>query len=135
MQGLSSKGCERISSCFRELGRLGLEARSVDRITQQWVTDMGEVDADLVGPAGLQFAGEQARDRLAVGSRKSLKLLPVGYGLAAICPHCHLVAGVGMAAERLVDGAAGAVRGAPYKGEIATPHRPGAAVVCELARQ
>src|SRR5262245_16532342 len=97
MQRLSSKGCERISGCFRELGRFGLEARPVDRITHQWVTNMGEMDADLVGPASLQVAGEQARDWFGVGPRKGLEFLPVGDGLAAIGPHRHLVAGMGMA--------------------------------------
>src|SRR6476646_1632296 len=115
MQGLSSKGCERISGCFREPRGLGLEARPVDRIAHQRVADMGEMDADLVGPAGLQLAGHEACDRLAVGPRKGLELLPMGDGLPAILPHCHLVARMGMAAERLVDGAAGAVRSAPHK--------------------
>src|SRR5262247_1314105 len=109
MQSLSSKGCERISGCFREPGGFGLETRSVDRIAHQRVADMGEMDTDLVGPAGLQLAAQEARDRLAVGSRKGLELLPMGNGVAAIGAHGHLVAGVGMAAERLVDGAAGAV--------------------------
>src|SRR6266571_9295257 len=132
MQGLSSKGCERISGCFREPGGLGLEARPVDRITHQRVADMGKMNADLVGPAGLQLAGHEACDRLAVGPRKGLELLPMGNGLAAIGPHRHLVAGVRMAAERLVDGAAGAVWGTPHKRKVAAPHYPGAAVIGEL---
>src|SRR5690349_1920928 len=90
MQGLSSKGCERVSSCCRQPGGLGLEARPVDRITHQGVADRGEVDSDLVGPPGLQLTGEKARDRLAVGPREGLKLLPMGNGLAAILPHRHL---------------------------------------------
>src|SRR5438270_6503933 len=101
MQGLSSKGCERISSRFREPGGLGLEARPVDRITHQRMAHMGEMDADLVSPAGLQLTGQQACDRLAVGARKGLESLPMGNGLAACGPHCHLVAGLRMTSERL----------------------------------
>src|SRR4051812_46304703 len=126
MQSLSSKGYERISGCFCEPGSLGLEARPIDRIAHQRMADMGEMDADLMGPASLQLAGQETCDRLAVGPRKGLEPLPMGNRVAAVLAHRHLVAGVGMAAERLVDGAAGAVRSTPHKGQVAAPHRPGA---------
>ena len=78
MQGLSSKGLDRLGRLRRQKGGLGAEARAVDRIADQGVADMGQMDPDLVGAAGLQPAGQQARDRLAVGSRDSAPAPPNG---------------------------------------------------------
>ena len=96
---------------------------------------MGEMDTDLMRSPGFELAGEEARHRLAVGTWEGLKLLPMGHGFAAVGPHRHLVARMRVPADRLVDGAAGPIGGAPHKGKIAAPHRAGAAVVGELPRQ
>ena len=68
MQGLSAKGLQRLARPPAQLRRLGLEARAVDVVAQQRMADMGQMHPDLVGAAGFQPAGEQARDRLAVGA-------------------------------------------------------------------
>ncbi len=75
------------------------------------------------------------RHRLAVRPLESLDDLPVGDRVAAAFAHRHLVPGMRMAVDRRVDGAAGAVRHPPDKGEIATSHLAGPAVVGELRRQ
>ena len=43
-----------------QLGRLALEARAIDGVAEQGMADMGEMDADLVGSARLQPAGNEA---------------------------------------------------------------------------
>ena len=43
------------------IGRLGAFAGAVELIAQDRVADLGQVDPDLVGPPGLQPAGQQAR--------------------------------------------------------------------------
>src|SRR5882672_8649666 len=106
MQGLSAKGLEGESGVRPKVGRLGLEARPVDLVTQERVTDRGEVNTDLMGAPGLEPAGQQAGHRRAVGSLISLDELPMRYRLAAAFTHRHLVAGTGAAVDRLVDGAA-----------------------------
>src|SRR5215470_3347903 len=107
MQSLSAKGLERIGGRLGQPGGLRLEARPVDLIPHQRVADMGEVDPDLVRPPGFELAGEEARDWLAVGARKGLKLLPMRHGFAAVSAHRHLVARMRVPTDRLVDGAAG----------------------------
>ncbi len=73
---------------------------------------MGQMDPDLVGAAGLQAAGEQAGDRLAVGAGVALQHLPMGDRRAAAFAHGELVArhaGGGRAAASIVPfGRAGA---------------------------
>src|SRR5262245_59440250 len=93
------------------------------------------MDPDLVGPAGFEPAGEEARNRLAVGAGVALEHLPMGHCLAAVAAHRHLVACAGVAAERLVDGSSRSVGGAPDEGKIAALERPVAAMVGELARE
>src|SRR6476469_1683443 len=98
MQGLSSKGGERSGRRLWKPRRLGLEAGSIDRVAHERMTQMGEMDSDLVGTAGFEPAGEQARDRFAVGALIHFEPLPVRDGLASIRPHRHLVAGMRMPA-------------------------------------
>ena len=136
MQGLLSKSRE---GCLRRLGqagRLGLEARAVDIVADQRMADMGHMDADLVRAAGLQPAVEQARDRLAVRSRRSVSST-CQWVIASRPPArtATLVARSRVAAERRVDGALRAVGRAPDEGQIAALQRPGAAMVGELGGQ
>ena len=61
------------------------------------------MDADLVGAAGFQPAGQQARDRLAVGARVAFQHLPMGDGFAAALrapPSCRGRGGGGRSARR-----------------------------------
>src|SRR5262245_13455037 len=125
MQGLSAKGFERGSGRGREVIRLGLEPGSVDVVAEQGVADRGKVDADLMGAASLQPAGQEARDWLAVGATIPLKGFPVRDRLAAALADRHLVAGAGVAVDRLVDGATRPLGGAPDERQITAPQRPG----------
>ena len=59
----------------------------------------------------------------------------MGDGLAAALAHRHFLPRMRMAVDRRIDGAARPVRHAPDEGEIAAPHRAGAAVVGELRGQ
>ena len=77
----------------------------------------------------------QTRDRLAVGSEISFEDLPVGDRLAAAFAHRHLVPGLGMPVDRLVDGALRPVGDAPDESEIAAPQRALAPVIGKLGRQ
>ena len=87
----------------RQQRRLGLEAGPVDVVAEQRMADMGEMHPDLVGAAGLQPAGEQARDRLAVGSGVDFQPLPVGdrpRARPAAPPACRAPWGGGRSARR-----------------------------------
>ena len=66
---LPAKSRQRFPGVFRQKRGLGLEAGPVDGIAQERMADMGEMDPDLVGPPGLEPAGEEGGDRLSVGSR------------------------------------------------------------------
>src|SRR5581483_475559 len=103
MQGLSSKTFQRRARFRREAGRLGLEAGRVSLVAEDRVADMREVDADLVRAAGVEAAFDQARYRLAVGSRVALEHLPMRDGLAPAFADCAFVARLRMAVERRVD--------------------------------
>src|ERR1043166_6919811 len=118
MEGLPPEGGQRRLRLRAELAGLGLEMRAVDGIPQKGVADMGQMHPDLVGPPGLEPAGEQRSHRLAVAAVEDLAHLPMGDRLAAALAHRHLLARKGMAVDRRVDGAALAVGYAPDKGEI-----------------
>src|SRR5689334_1130466 len=100
MEGLSAKGREGVARSRREVRRLGLEAGGVDLIAEQGMADMGQMDPDLVGAAGLQLAGEEARDRPRRPARMAgrqpagvaLQHLPMGDRLAAALAYRLLVA-------------------------------------------
>src|SRR5713226_4365342 len=110
MQSLSAKGLQGGLGVWAEPAGFGLESGAVGGIAQ-----------DLMGAAGLQGAGEQAGDRLAVAAGKAFQQLPMGDRIAAAGAHGALVAGVRMAVERGVDATFRAVRRAPDEGEIASP--------------
>src|SRR5688500_10657964 len=96
---------------------------------------MREMHPNLVGAPGFQAAGEQARERLAVGAAVFSQELPVGYRLATAGPDRLLVARLGVAVERSVDCAPRPLRRAPHEGEIGALQRSGAAVIGELGRK
>src|SRR5689334_7939361 len=118
-----------------ELIRLGLEMRAIDGIAEEGMASMGEVDPDLMGPAGLELAGQEARHRLSVLAVESFPHLIMGHGLAAALAHGHLLAGLRMPVDRRIDRAAMTVRDAPGEGEIAAPHLAGPAMIGELRRE
>src|SRR5438132_862023 len=83
MQRLASKGRQRGLAFGAEMAGLGLEMRAINGISHQGMTNMGQMHPDLMGPAGLEPAGEKAGDRLAVASGKRLLDLPMRDRLAA----------------------------------------------------
>ena len=72
MERLAVEGDERGLCFLSEMAGLGLEVRAVDGIAHQRMADMGEVHPDLMSPSGLEPAGEQRGDRLAVAPLKHL---------------------------------------------------------------
>lgn len=135
MEGLPAKSGKRRLALRTELAGLGLETGAVNVVAEQRMAEMGEVDADLVGAAGLELTGEQGGDRLAVLTREALDHPPMGHGVTAALAHRHFLSGVRMPVDRLIDGAAFPVRHAPDKGHVAAAHLAGAAMVGELRRQ
>ncbi len=57
VQGLSAKTGKGRLGRLRQKRRFGAESGPVDRITQERMPDRGQMDANLVGPAGLKPAG------------------------------------------------------------------------------
>ena len=77
MQGLSAKALECLVCRWRQQPGFGLEAGSIDIVTQQRMAGCGEVNADLMGPSGLEPAGEEAR------RSEGLDHAPMGDGVTA----------------------------------------------------
>ena len=92
------------------------------------------MDSDLVGAPGLQFAGDQARDWLAltVGA-EFFQQSPMGDRLAAarLRHDRHFFALDRVAPERRIDGPARAFRRAPADRQIFAGQRQAAAVISE----
>src|SRR5258708_28288047 len=105
----------------------GLEMRAIDAVAQQGMADMGEMHPDLMGAAGLELAGQQCCDRLAVAPIEGFLNFPMGNGLAAALAHPHFLPGVGMPVDRRIGGAALTVRQGPYPCRLSPPPRPRAA--------
>src|SRR5262249_15694432 len=117
MERLAIKIGERLTSGGAEQSRLGLEPRPIDAVPEQRAADMGKMDPDLMGPAGLEPAGQKARHRVTSGTLVPLDDLPVCHRVPAALPDCHLVAGVGVAGDWRLDAALWPVRRAPPEGE------------------
>src|SRR5512136_2485556 len=119
MQGLSSKSFQRSMGLRPQSAGFGLESGAVGRVAENRVPDMSQMHPDLVSTSRFQCAGQKARDRLAVGTRKTLKHVPISDGRPATIAHRLLVACMGVAAERRIDCALGAIRCAPDQSEVA----------------
>src|SRR5918999_1744613 len=83
--------------------------------------DMRQMHPDLVGPSGLQPAGEKARHRLAMGPGETLQHLPMRYRLTPAWPHRPLVADMRVAIQRGINRAFRPVRRTPDESQIAAP--------------
>src|SRR5664279_1992040 len=132
MQGLSAKSRQGGLRLGAEEAGFGLEAGAIGGVAQDRMADMGQVDTDLVGAAGFQRAGQEARDRLAIAPVEGLQKLPMSDGLAAALAHRPLLAVMRIAVERGFDGALRPVGRAPDESKVAAAHRAGAAMVGEL---
>ncbi len=96
---------------------------------------MGKVNPDLMGPSGLELAGEQHRDRLAAGAVERLLDFP---WVIASRPPCRTAIFSRACGWRSIGASMVPrlpVRHVPGEGQVAAPHRPGAAVVGELLGQ
>src|SRR5258708_17816141 len=101
---------------------LGFERGGIGAVAKRGMTDMSEVHADLMGAPGLELAGQERRDRLAVTPVEGFLDLPMGNGLAAAFAHRHFLPGMRMPVDRRVHSAALAVGHAPYECQVAAPH-------------
>src|SRR5215208_8366386 len=132
MEGLSAKIPKGLPGGGGQKGRFRLESGTIDVVAQERVATMGQMNANLMGAAGLQPTCEQARNRAAVLALIALEDLPMGDRLPAAGAYRPAVAGTCMAVDRGINGALGPVRHAPDEGEIAARERAAAAVVGEL---
>src|SRR6516164_35533 len=99
--------------------------RTIDGVAEQRMADMGKVHPDLVGAPGLEPAGEQRSDRLAVGPGEGLPHLIMSDGLPPALPHRHLLPRMGMAVDRRIDRALDPAGRAPGESEVAAFHLAG----------
>src|SRR3954468_6936635 len=134
MQGLSCKGIKGLACVFGQQDGLGPETRPVGVVAEQRMPDMGQMHPDLMRPPGLQPAGGQGGDRFAVVSVVFLKQFPVCNGLTPILPDSLLVACVGVAAERRLDGPLRPVRRAPDESQVLAFEVAGSPMIGKLAR-
>src|SRR5450432_3565062 len=99
VQSLPAKPGERRPTGVRQLRGLAFEAGAIDGIADDRVADMGEMDADLMGPAGFQPAGNEADH-----AERRLQP-PMGHRVATalLRDDGHFLALARMAPERRVD--------------------------------
>src|SRR4051794_2346654 len=135
VQGLSAKSCQRFACVFRQQGGLGFEAGAIRVVAEQGMTDVGEMDADLVGPAGLEPTSEEGGDRFAVGSDVGFEEPPMRDRLSAAFAHSLFVPSLGVTLERSIDRASGPAWAPPNKGQIFALECAIPAMVGKLARQ
>src|SRR5215471_7068636 len=119
MQGLSAKTPERLAGSRGEVSSLRAEARAVDVVPHDWVSDRSQMHANLMSATGFQSTFDQARDLVSVGPTEGLDDLPVGQRFAPAFAHRHLVTRVRVPVDRLVDDALGPVGHPPSEGEVA----------------
>src|SRR6476620_8556321 len=135
MQSLSAKSCQGVAGLWSKQARLGPESGAVCGVPEDWMPQMRQMHADLVGAPGLQGAGEQAGARgLGAGRGETLKHLPMGDGRTPVAADRLFVTRLRVAAERSVNRAFRLSRCAPDDCEIAAPERA-FAFFGELLRQ
>src|ERR1044072_5494118 len=125
MQGLSAKGSQGVAGLRSKETRLGPESGAVGGVAPNWMPQMRQVHADLMGAPGFEGAGEHARDR-GLGARgdKTIKKLPMGDGGTPIAADCLFVPRLRVTAQRRVDCAFRLSLRAPDDCKIAAPERP-----------
>ena len=124
-------GCTNDNSAACRNGRVSPSvgaAIAVHRVADQRVADGGEVDADLVGPAGLQRARQPGQIG---GDVVALDQPVLGAGRAAVGDDRHLQRVGRIASDRGVDDAVGGLGVTPHDRVVATTSR----VVSELCDQ
>ena len=63
VQRLTGEGIDNGAGFIRQFAGFGSEPAGISRIADQRMADMGHVDADLVGAAGFELAGQQRGNR------------------------------------------------------------------------
>src|SRR6516165_12687866 len=112
------------------------------------MTERGQMDPNLMGPAGFEPADQETCHCLGpvrasllgvrprrLGGAVALQHLPECYGLASALAHRHAVARPRIAVDRAIDPPVRAVGRTPGEGEIAALERPGAAAVIGKLRR
>src|SRR5580765_2716436 len=116
MESLPAQCSQRRLALGPEMAGLGLEVGAIDSVAHQGMADMGEVHPDLMGPPGLELAGQKRGDRFAVTALISRLQLPMRDRLAAAFADRHLFAGIRMPVNRRVYRAALTVGYPPDEG-------------------
>src|SRR5690606_24871086 len=101
-----------------------------ERIGDQRMADMRHMHTDLMGAAGLEFAGEPG-DVPAVLAKPGLCGI-VSNGLAPVAAYGLLEAISGVPPQRRVDSTARLLHPAPGEGDVAAVQRSRAAMIGEL---
>src|SRR5579863_6199088 len=99
-------------------GCLGLEAAAVETVAKQRVTEMRQMDTDLMRPSGLKAAADEACDRRTVAPRECFAKLPMRHRFPALRRYGHFFAIGLVARERRLDRAPRIARHAPDESEI-----------------
>ena len=133
VQGLAAERLQQGTGFRREQVGLAAKPLGIKWIAEHGVAHMGHMDANLVGAAGFELAGDQAHHRRFGVWPKTFVESPMRDGLASAvrCHHGHALAVGGVATERRVDGTEQSFWLPPNEGAIATRERQGPAMVGE----
>src|SRR5215471_986851 len=132
MKSLPAKAGESGLRGCGQTRRLGAKADPINRVAHQRMSEGGQMDPNLMGPAGFEAASQKAGHHLrsirafllAVGARRfggavALQHFPERYGLAPALAHRHAIARPRVAVDRAINPAMGAFGRSPGEGEIA----------------
>ena len=123
MQSLSAKALQCGTGLWTEAAGFGPEPGTVGYVPKNRVSDMGEVDPDLVGTPGFEGTGEQASQGLSVWSGETFQHLPMGHCGPTVLTHGLFVAGMRMTSEWGADRSLRTIRRTPNQGQIAALQR------------
>src|SRR5215472_8027538 len=126
MQCLPAKAGERGLRGCGQMRSLGAKAGAINRVAQQRMSEGGQMDPNLMGPAGFEAASQKARHHLrsnrafllAMGARRlggavALQHFPDRYGLAPALAYRHAIARPRVAVDRAINPAMGAFGRSP----------------------
>lgn len=139
MQRLPSKGVEGGAGGGAKEGGLGPVAGAVNRVPEEWMSEVCDMNPNLVGSAGFQAAFDQTHRGFS--RRRSFRIrlafvflqhLPVRDRLPTSLTHRHFFPRMRVPVDRRVDGPARTIRDSPGEGEISALKLPGAPVIREL---
>lgn len=132
MQSLPPKSAESRLRRIGESCRFGFKSRAIERIAEERMANMGEMDADLMGSPRLERAGYEARlvsialDEPVVGAR-----MPSAAGR----DNSDFLTVGGVPGERGINRARGPLRSPPHEGEVLALEQERLAVVSKKRRE